>query len=175
MNILSRFQRYTLKSPSIILSSNVPPAPAKMVADTEGEYILVDQLLGAIRSGGLLINDKWMQEHIADGDAQKALVRDLTILGYDDFDQVMEILKEVRDLRVKEREFEVWCEGYRATGEDQKAHLIGKATARSFHDAVLILQKEQHRQWQYDEKEGTWSTYSCKFYDNEKDARRFNG
>jgi len=104
--------------------------------------------------------------------AHRALTRDLGKLGYDDFDQVIKVLTEQRDNVVPLKQFEVW----RDNGNDEKASLVGKAVARSFYDAVVILQKERNaNEWTYDKARGSWYSYSCKFYDNEKDARAFNG
>lgn len=172
MDFLKRFQRYTLKASAIIMN---PPVPPKMVADPEGEYILVDQLVGAIKVGGLYPHTKELQTLFEEGAAHRALTRDLGKLGYDDFDQVIKVLTEQRDNVVPLKQFEVWREGWRDNGNDEKASLVGKAVARSFYDAVVILKKEQNANWNYDKAIDTWHSYLCKFYDNEKDARAFNG
>lgn len=172
MDFLKRFQRYTLKASAIIMN---PPVPPKMVADPEGEYILVDQLFGAIKVGGLFPYSDELQDLFDHAAGHKALLRHLDKLGYEDFDQVIKVLTEQRDNAVQSRQFEVWREGWRDNGNDEKASLVGKATARSFYDAVVVLKKEQNAPWVYDPAENSWSSYSCKFYDNEKDARRFNG
>lgn len=179
MEILKRFQRYTLSKPQIILNPNTPPQPLKMVEDPEGEYILIDQLKGAIEVGGLIVNTPELQEHLADGDAQKGLLRDLTKLGYEDFDQVMKVLKDARDSVITEKEFEIWSEGYQATGENAKAALHGKVVARSFHEAVekyiANAPKGTKQYWHYSESSDTWLMYGCKVYDNEAEAREYNG
>lgn len=173
MDILKRFMRYTLKSPAIITN---PPQPSKMVADPEGEYILVDQLVGAIQSNGLLIKTPELDEMFEDGKAQRALIRDLDKLGYEDFDTVMKVLRQQRDSVLHEREFEIWREGYQATGEHQTAQLVGKATAISFYETVVKLRKETpDNDWLYDEASGTWSSYGCQFYKTEAEARAFFG
>lgn len=39
----------------------------------------------------------------------------------------------------KLKEYEIWCEGYRATGESEEASLMGKVLARNFTQACHLL------------------------------------
>jgi hypothetical protein len=45
------------------------------------------------------------------------------------------------------KEYEVWCEGYRATGEHGTATLLGKAKARNFAQACHIVMCKNHLAW----------------------------
>lgn len=69
----------------------------------------------------------------------------------------------------KKRKYEVWAEGYRATGEQQSAKLLGTVEAISFQEACKELSKTV--------MVGFWNkdfttVWGCKVYDNEQDARR---
>lgn len=44
-------------------------------------------------------------------------------------------------------EYEVWCEGYRATGESATAQLLGKTFARNFAQACDIVMCKNHLSW----------------------------
>ncbi|ARV77085.1 hypothetical protein PHABIO_457 [Pseudomonas phage Phabio] len=176
--ILKRFTRYNVYKPTIVLSANAPKPTGDMVVDPKGEYIKAEQLTLVMAAGGLIHVTPEVQEHLVDGNAQKALIRDLGKLGYTDFDQVMKVLTDQRDAVIEPREFEIWVEGWRDNGNDEKAHLIGKATARSFFDAVVELRRtlgDKAKDWKYHKPSGEWSSYGCTFFDNEKDARKFNG
>lgn len=176
--ILKRFTRYNVYKPTIVLSVNAPKPTGDMVIDPKGKYITAEQLSLVIAAGGLLPFSPELQEQLIDGNAQKALIRDLGKLGYKDFDQVMKVLAEQRDAVIEPKEFEIWMEGWRDNGNDEKAQLLGKATARSFFDAVVELRRslgDKAKDWKYHQPSGEWSSYSCTFYDNEKDARKFNG
>ncbi|ABY63271.1 hypothetical protein ST201phi2-1p448 [Pseudomonas phage 201phi2-1] len=178
-NVFKRLTRYTIKPIGIILDRHAPPPSGEPVVDPKGEWMKVQQLANIIALGGLMIVDEDLVEHLKDGDAQRALMRDLTALGYDDFEQVMQVLKEQRGTVLKLREFEVWMEGYRATGEDAKAHLLGKGVGYSFNEAVKNLKEQlgEHKtkEWRYNPNTGLWSNWGCTLYDNETEARKFNG
>lgn len=45
------------------------------------------------------------------------------------------------------KEYEVWSEGYRATGESANASLYGKTLARNFAQACDIIMCKQHLEW----------------------------
>ncbi len=88
------------------------------------------------------------------------------------------------------KEFEVWSEGYRATGEGAEASLLGTYTAETFDDAVAAYLSDhpQQRQYygnkqRYAERSAdgimqvvTWHTiWACRLFDNEADARKSFG
>lgn len=89
------------------------------------------------------------------------------------------------------KEFEVWMEGYAATGEHGTAQLIGKTMARSFTEACHILACTQYlehikkvhgpnyneydnpERWDYDtDRKSYWG---CRFFETEAEARKSFG
>lgn len=67
------------------------------------------------------------------------------------------------------KEYEVWSEGYMATGEHGKAHLYGKVKAINFHTACTTLlgkKLDQNR-----DGSAKLSVWGCRLFDNEADAR----
>lgn len=72
------------------------------------------------------------------------------------------------------QEYEVWMEGYSATGEHGTHHLIGKVKANSFKEACDIAIKNWCTKRDYklywDSKQLTF--WGCKCYDNEADAAK---
>ena len=77
--------------------------------------------------------------------------------------------------------FEVWMEGYMATGESALAHKVGEVLCKTFDEAVLILTEGKV---DLDENEpdglkrnstGNLCSWACAFYDNEADARKSFG
>jgi len=89
------------------------------------------------------------------------------------------------------KEYEVWSEGYRATGESGDATLHGKAKARNFGQACDIVfckerlewiekvndpsyvQYEDYSRWDYDSSAKSY--WGCRLFWNEVDARRSFG
>lgn len=73
------------------------------------------------------------------------------------------------------KEYEVWMEGWMATGEINQAQLLGKVIAHSFKEAKLLVYNKQtpaeQRHWN---KEKT-SVWGCKLYRTEAEARKFCG
>ena len=69
-----------------------------------------------------------------------------------------------------ERIYEIWSEGYAATGECGKATFHGRVRARSFGAACEKIFRGDSN---FNSKE--LSYWACKLFDNEKDARRAFG
>lgn len=70
--------------------------------------------------------------------------------------------------------WEVWSEGYAATGEYGLASFFGVYHADTFKQAIEKWVDEEPSRWKlYDPDRLTF--WGCKFYDNEKDARAFFG
>jgi hypothetical protein len=68
------------------------------------------------------------------------------------------------------REYDIWIEGFAATGNHQRAQYLGKHKGFSFEDACKAACIA--RKWDmssYDEKRNSY--WGCKFFDNEKGAR----
>jgi hypothetical protein len=75
------------------------------------------------------------------------------------------------------KQWQVWSEGYRATGEDAPARLEGAAYAETFAEACRIVCVEKGP---WEEKPGGFdpihlTVWGCQLFDNGADARRFNG
>jgi hypothetical protein len=97
------------------------------------------------------------------------------------------------------KEFEIWIEGYAATGEHQKAHLIGKAKGKTFEEAcinfrypedienmwgTIIVKKGTPLKLDKDPDQpdgfrrmskGNLCIWGCALFDNETDARKAFG
>ena len=70
--------------------------------------------------------------------------------------------------------YDIWIEGYAATGNQGRAEYLGLYPGLSFKDACrrAIIDHD----WKlnsYNEKNNTY--WSCRFFDNETDARRGYG
>ena len=72
------------------------------------------------------------------------------------------------------KDWEVWSEGYTATGECGTAMFHGVDRAETFQQAIEAWLDEDISRWKlYNPDRLTF--WGCKFYDNEKDARAFFG
>ncbi len=65
--------------------------------------------------------------------------------------------------------FQVWAEGYQATGNSSRAQLLGSATAETFQGACDIVMRKDGLREYYDPKR--LSFWGCRLFDNEADAR----
>lgn len=84
------------------------------------------------------------------------------------------------------KEFEIWSEGYAATGESEQAVFYGVHKGRNFQDACMryfLLAELNQREWhdandsyydtsRFDYNGNSNSIWACKLYDNEADARK---
>lgn len=91
--------------------------------------------------------------------------------------------------RVKSlKNFEIWVEGYAATGESGTAHKIGEGEGETFDEAVkdYMSKNPNHgiewndsRRYSTDEaymnRRSHWNIWACNLYDNEADARKSFG
>lgn len=69
--------------------------------------------------------------------------------------------------------FEIWMEGYAATGEHGTASFEGRFEGKTFADACKRWAIEEERLDLFDEKKLTY--WGCRLFDNERDARRMFG
>lgn len=179
MSALALIKRYTSKPIGIIVDRHAPPPSGKLTEDPQGEWMKWNDLAILYNKGILIEKTETLDELVADGHAQRALIRDITSLGYDDFEQVMKVLKDNREQVITERKFEIWQGGYSATGNDIKARLIYKVVAFSFNEACQKLRDSRvpyhDESWIYRGATDTWYLDGRTIYDNEKDARKFNG
>lgn len=75
--------------------------------------------------------------------------------------------------------FDIWLEGYAATGESGQAHRVAQGIkAASLTDVVAQhvkgLPEHERKLWVCREN-GTWTSWGCRAYDNEEQARRTFG
>lgn len=177
--LLKRITRYTNKSIGIIVDRHAPPPSGKLTVDPEGEYMEFKELKEMVDVGLLIELTPELNELHQDGYAQRGLIRDIGALGYESFDQVMEILRRNRDQILQPREFEVWNIGWRDNGGGADASLLGKAIAHSFREACEAVKKQlgQHKteDWRFDSNVGKWRDYCGYLVDNESKAREFLG
>lgn len=178
-SLLSRITRYTTKGPSIVVDRFAATPAGKLTVDTQGEYMAFVDLVVLMRMGALMEVTPDLQERLLDGDAQRGLMRDIGNLGYTDFEQVMEILKNNRHQLLDKKEYTIWVEGHQATGEKSTATLAGKETAFSFHEAIQqhvnSLGPDAAKYWHYVKDTNTWTMWGCRAFDNEVDARKAFG
>jgi hypothetical protein len=66
--------------------------------------------------------------------------------------------------------FEIWCEGFRATGESGTAQVLGTARGETFEEACVTFFREEPTRHLFDRRALTY--WGCKLFDNETDARR---
>lgn len=71
------------------------------------------------------------------------------------------------------REWDIWMEGYSATGEHGTAHKVATVTARTFRSACKKWAAKTDQPSLFNER--SLSYWSCGLYDNEADARKTFG
>ena len=84
--------------------------------------------------------------------------------------------------------FEIWMEGYSATGESGTAQKIGEGTGESFDDAVIDYMSKNSNNGiakngrgryssdeRYEKRRSNWNIWACSLFDNEVDARKSFG
>lgn len=69
--------------------------------------------------------------------------------------------------------YQVWLEGYAASGDSSTAYFVGEFEGESFEQACATAAKQLSEPKLYDPKRNTY--WGCSFYDNEKDARKSFG
>lgn len=70
------------------------------------------------------------------------------------------------------KKYEVWREGWIATGNNERAFFYGIYEADNFREACKKAVKEHDSEEYFDEN--ILSDWGCRMFDNEKDARKFN-
>lgn len=72
------------------------------------------------------------------------------------------------------QEFQIWSEGYKATGEHGRAMLHNVVIAASFKEACdKLAERDANFKAFYDPERMTY--WGCRLYDNSTDARRSHG
>jgi hypothetical protein len=74
------------------------------------------------------------------------------------------------------KEYEIWSEGFAATGESSDATFEGKEWGNTFEEAVIKklgyrLDKDSENPDGYRRFGGKLCIWACRFFDNEKEAR----
>lgn len=73
--------------------------------------------------------------------------------------------------------FELWVEGYAATGESSGAQCLSTIEGTDFNDAVKNyvekLRAGEKIYWNF--RDGRWGCWGCRAFDNETDARKAFG
>lgn len=78
------------------------------------------------------------------------------------------------------KEFEIWIEGFSATGESSPATFHGKESGNTFEEACIkkvgrMLDKDENQPDGYRRLEGRLCAWACRCFDNETDARKSFG
>lgn len=110
-----------------------------------------------------------------DAQAHRQLLSDLEALGYDKFEQVMTVLKDNRVGTLVEREFDIWVEGYAATGQQAPARFLGKARGYNFRSACIAYHSSLHEHERKDWNPTCTAIWGCRLFDNEAAARKSFG
>lgn len=74
------------------------------------------------------------------------------------------------------KEFEIWCEGFSATGESAPCHLVGTSRGRNFVHAChnyALSRVEWGKNFAI--RDGVPSHWGCRLYDNRADAAKAFG
>ncbi len=84
--------------------------------------------------------------------------------------------------------FQIWMEGYAATGERGTANMIGTGQGETFDDAVrdYMARTPKHgieengrnryiNESAYQRRPSNWNIWGCNLYDNEAEARKTFG
>lgn len=78
----------------------------------------------------------------------------------------------------KTSEFNIWAEGYRATGEHGRAVYMGRGEGATFPEACdeyFNRQDNKHDRNLYSKRFNDRFYWSCKLFNNEADARKAHG
>lgn len=89
---------------------------------------------------------------------------------------------------MEKKTFEIWCEGFRATGQSGNAYMMGTGQGSDFDEAVRdYMEKHPDRDIRENTREGyftdedyenrrsNWNDWACNLFDNEADARKAFG
>lgn len=66
--------------------------------------------------------------------------------------------------------YQIWSEGYEATGNSSGADLLGEAEANDFASACSVLFEGSEHAKYFDKQRLTY--WGCRLFDNEQDARK---
>ena len=76
--------------------------------------------------------------------------------------------------KVNGRDYDIWCEGFRATGQSSGAMWLGHCWGKNLKDACINFSRQDSEFAKYFNEE--YMTYwGCKIFDNGSDARKSFG
>lgn len=83
-------------------------------------------------------------------------------------------------IKMGNKQFDVWVEGYAATGQSAPATFHGKHWAETFDEACIyalgeLLDKDDKEKDGYRRRDGRLCVWACRCFDNEIDARKSFG
>ena len=75
------------------------------------------------------------------------------------------------------REWQIWVEGYRVTGNEAKASLLAEIEAETFDEAVeqYVASRPQEDANFFDKRSYGWAYWGCKLWPDEASARKAFG
>lgn len=87
--------------------------------------------------------------------------------------------------------FEIWCEGYRISGNSSQAEFVGEFEAETFDEAVEEYNRTRDKSnttaaerntrerypsnEAYEKRRSNWNIWACNLFNNEQDARKSFG
>lgn len=90
-----------------------------------------------------------------------------------------ELAEQQKDPTKEPKAWEIWVEGYAASGDSSTAMLVTKVTATTFLEActlyVISLDRASQAYWRFNKDNERWSYWGCGAFDNEADARESFG
>lgn len=140
--------------------------------------------ISCVSGGRYWINSVFSR--IADNDTSLAF----TVTQIEDLskEEILVMFPRFKEIFAPKKEFEIWAEGYVATGEHGTATLVGKGTGETFDEAVrdYMSKTPNHgieeytkafrvTEEQYKNLKSNWCIWGCRLFDNEADARKSFG
>lgn len=140
--------------------------------------------IGCVSGGRYWINSVFSR--IADNDTSLAF----TVTQIEDLskEEILEMFPRFKEIFSHKKEFDIWMEGYAATGEHGTATLVGKGTGETFDEAVRdymsktpnhgieeVTRNRYSSEENYNNRKSNWHIWACRLFDNEADARKSFG
>jgi hypothetical protein len=83
-----------------------------------------------------------------------------------------------KESSIETKLWDIWVEGWAATGGGSKASLVvSKVEAPTFTEAIekYASGDPKFKKYLAKQRDGTYTHWGCRLFDNEKDARKFLG
>ena len=97
-------------------------------------------------------------------------------------------MNQLKLQNMSKKNYEIWMEGYAATGESSGAQMIGVGPGNTFDEAVenYMSKNPEHgiepngpgryvSEEAYNSRRSNWNIWACSLFDNESDARKSFG